>query len=239
MSLADIRKTAANQSLPQNSVNDTVAESRPPSRGPSRTGSAASRTKLSKGAVQFANDNLLRKIKGEQSIKEVVENENRERAQLLQWLEGYYTKFPEKVMEKNPKKWLKATNQELKDEVRRFQSAISIPYAEWFCKTGIIYFAEFMEKMYSNVLAPSIGTDYDITNMHKLFIIPEEDGGISIDDEVKELAVLWGDWLIHGPKMRLCIKLFQAASAANTMNKSMNNITSDELGKMKEKYEDL
>jgi hypothetical protein len=244
MSLADIRKmAAASQNAGAAGVGDLPERARTPSRPPSRTGTTtpkppAANKKLSAAAVKYANENILKKMKGELPTKETVQDEQKERASLFKQLEGYYNKFPEKVIIKDTKKWAKATNDELREEVKRFQSSISTPYAEFIVRTGVLWIVDAIEKYAADIVLDKAG--YNIQGISAVLNnIPVEEGGIDISDEIKELAILWGEYLNQGPKMRLVVKVLQAAKVANEINKNLVRTTPEEFVKMKEKYETL
>lgn len=230
MSLADIRKMAAST---QNAAGLQPSEG-PSSRPPSRTGGTPNNNpkpkKLSEAAVKFANNTMLRKAKGEMPL----EDEHAERIRLFKVMEGYYLKFPNLVSSKKPQSWAKATNEELREEVRRFQQSISQPYAEFICRSCIMYGVEFLEKV-----CKDMDLGYSIQGMSEILNTAPEEGGIDISDEIKELSILWGEYLNQGPKMRLLVKLIQAAHTAHVLNKQMARITPEGMDKMKEKYEDL
>jgi hypothetical protein len=169
-------------------------------------------SKLSAKTVKYFNENMLPKLRGDNPEADLRKAASK-RNSSLQKIYNYYQQFPYLVQkkEKEYQTWAANADQGAIDlELHRIQTALAAPSAQNNL-THIVRFGCMCLERASVELLPSMGFGYDY-NMsgltEELFRDPNY-----LAPELKELSVVWQDWLIQGPHTRLLLKVFQGMMA--------------------------
>jgi hypothetical protein len=192
------------------------------------------------GATTTATRKLLEKTKTDETIK---------RSRLIHCIQGYHDKFPQFGGALTPDQIAQLHKIKDPDELvfrlEQMQKEIASPYAEGIFRELFLDCVTAGEYFFTHMLPrvrPDLNFKVQGTSFH-LRSHPEE-----IDTEIKELSILWAEWLQQGPFARLIVKTIRAAYMMHITNvtleageqrKGMNPGTSGVNQEMRNKFASL
>lgn len=147
--------------------------------------------------------------------------EIKERMRLVEQIRGYHEKFADKLGPLDNKQY-QAFNAEsnvdvLREHILMLQRKLAAPFAEGMLRelfldslaAGEVFFHKYLP-----ILDPKLDINFTGTSMW-LREHPDE-----IESELKELSILWQEWLCNGPGTRLILKTIKTAYTMHIVNTS-------------------
>ena len=173
---------------------------------------------LSKPAVEFVTQKLL-KEKGKKE-SDSVEVENTKKRQLLVEIIEYYEKFPflESKLGRGKKRppLDKTEMSELVRELEEIRQELSHPFAFQLAEEMTFWIMDFGEKFYMKYI---FGTGFDhLGNISGLVSDIRSRDADYFRPEILEIAIRWKSWLNLGPYSRLIAKLARKATERRLMS---------------------
>lgn len=165
---------------------------------------------ISAKTAKYANENILPKLlPGYGKEQDRAKAAAQQRIANLQKIYSYYNAFPH-VCVMNKKQWdswsSTADDLQVQGELKRISDTLAMPSAYNNMTFVFKYLCGAVEKA-SVELFPKMGIyDCDLSGIsEELFKDPA-----FLEPELKELSIVYQDWLTQGPKTRLLIKTMQA-----------------------------